>query len=94
MSASDTNKEAKWLLIGKVDDPTSAGYVEETMKSYNIPCVIRSESGFFGQAGLNLPQAYGSRLGQFEVFVPSEFDKEAVDVLNMIMGDNWDRPEN
>lgn len=83
--------EGDWKLLGKVNDATSAGYAKETLESYDVPCVLLSESGFFGQAGLNLPQAYGSRLGQFEIFVPENRMEEAVDIMNMIFGDNWDR---
>ena len=81
--------EDDWKSLGKVNDAMSAGFAKETLESYNIPCVIFSESGFFGQAGLNLPEAYGSRLGQFEIFVPEEFMEEAVDIMNMIFGDSW-----
>lgn len=81
----------EWKLLGKVNDATSAGYAKETLESYDIPCAVLSESGFFGQAGLNLPQAYGSRLGQFEIFVPEDLKEEAIDIMNMILGDKWDR---
>lgn len=83
--------EGEWKLLGKVNDATSAGYAKETLESYDIPCVLLSESGFFGQAGLNLPQAYGSRIGQFEIFVPENRIEEAVDIMDMIFGDKWDR---
>ncbi len=83
----------EWVMIGKVTDPTTAGYVSETLKSYNIPVVIISGSGFFGQAGLNLPSIYSKDLGHFKIHVMESDREEAVDILNMILGDNWEKAD-
>ncbi|MBN2226320.1 MAG: hypothetical protein JW763_03050 [candidate division Zixibacteria bacterium] len=85
--------KGEWILVAKVNDATSANFVKETLQSYNIPVVLFSESGFFGQAGLNLPQAYGKQLGQFQIHVPADFREETEDILTMILGDNWSRPD-
>lgn len=82
-----------WIMIGKVTDSTTAGYVEETLKSYDIPVVIFSESGFFGQAGLNLPSLYSKDLGQFRIHVLKNDREEAVEILSMILGDNWEKAD-
>lgn len=82
-----------WILLGKVNDPTTAEYAKETLKSYDIPVVLFSESGFFGQAGLNLPSFYKKNLGQFRLHVLEADKEEAVGVLNMILGDNWEKAD-
>jgi hypothetical protein len=84
-------REGGWVMVGLIGDVISAGYAKETLISYNIPTVVRSESGFFGQAGLNLPQAYGKQKGLFQIHVPAEMTEEAEDILNMILGDNWEK---
>ncbi len=79
-----------WVVIGCVKDKTSADYAIETLKSYDVPGILFSESGFFGQAGLNLPSPSGKNMGMFKIQVPSELAKDAVNVMNMILGDSWD----
>ncbi len=79
----------KWKLIGSITDNISSDYAKETLKSYNIPVVIISNSGFFGTAGLALSPFYGSDTGLFDVSVPEEFAEEAADILSMILSDSW-----
>ncbi len=80
-----------WCLAGKVKDPMSADYAQETLKSYDIPVVIISESGFFGRAGLNLPSLWGKTEGLFKIMVPSDMCEEAVDILDSLFGDGWEK---
>ena len=83
----------EWLLIGKITDKTSADYARETLESYNIPSVLFSESGFFGQAGLNLPSFSGKGLGKFQIHVPASMREEAEGVLDMILGESWEKTD-
>jgi hypothetical protein len=55
--------------------------------------VVISKSGFFGQAGLTLPGFYKSGMALFEVSVPSDQVAEAVDIMNMVLGDKWQRAD-
>ena len=79
-----------WVVIGHVKDKTSADYAKETLESYDIPVVLFSESGFFGQAGLNLPSPSGKHTGTFKMQVPADKIEDAVNTLNMILGDSWE----
>ena len=63
----------------------------KTFKSYNIPAVIISKSGFFGDIGLPLGTFYKPGVGLFEVSVPKEYVEETEDILNMILGEKWQR---
>jgi len=88
----DTEKY-DWVMIAKISNKTSADYAHETLKSYDIPSVIFSESGFFGEVGLNLPSVTGKGYGKFQVHVPVQFREEAEGVLDMILGEEWERTE-
>ncbi len=90
-TASDGLNKKGWIVIGHVKDQTSADYAKETLESYDIPVVVFSESGFFGQVGLNLPSPIGKHKGMFQIQVPSELDEDAINILNMIFGDGWEK---
>jgi hypothetical protein len=81
--------EAKWVFVGLIEDKMSADFAKETLKSYNIPAVIFSKSGFFGDAGLPLNPFYSHSSGQYEVSVPIDFVEEANDILLITLGDKW-----
>ena len=82
-----------WVIIGRVNTQTASDYARETLESYDIPAVIISESGFFGQVGLNLPSPTGKHKGMFQIHVPADCAEEAVGVLDMIFGDSWEKSE-
>jgi hypothetical protein len=87
------NDDSEWVMIARIFDKTSADYAKETLDSYGVPAIVLSESGFFGQIGLNLPSISGKGYGKFQVHVPIPFREEAEDILNMILGEDWERPE-
>jgi hypothetical protein len=92
----DNNEEidsGDWVAIAKIGDKTSADFAKETLESYKVPVVIVSESGFFGQVGLNLPSITGKGTGKFRVHVPAGYREEAENILRMILGDDWERAE-
>lgn len=86
-------KEDKWVLVAKILDKTSAEFARETLQSYDIPVAIISESGFFGDAGLNLPSMSGKGLGKYKVYVPGGLIEEAENILEMTLGNNWEKAE-
>ena len=81
--------ESEWVSIGAIEDKISADYAEETLKSYEIPVVIISNSGFFGAAGLNLNPFHSNTSGLFNVKVLKSDIEEAKEILKMILGDNF-----
>ena len=90
---SDSSSKEDWVIVGRIMDKTSADYAIESLESYQIPAVVFSESGFFGQAGLKLPSVTGKGLGQFQIKVPDSYIEEAVGILDMILGENWEKEE-
>ncbi|PKK84647.1 MAG: hypothetical protein CVT49_02160 [candidate division Zixibacteria bacterium HGW-Zixibacteria-1] len=89
----DEEDRGGYELIAYINEKTAADYARETLVSYDIPAVIISESGFFGQVGLNLPSVTGKGVGKFQVHVPSELREEAENILTMILGDGWEKAE-
>lgn len=91
----ETNEDTKtkWIFIGLIEDKMSADFAKETLYQYNIPVVIFSKSGFFGDAGLPLNPFYAYSSGQYEVSVPDDFVEEANDILMITLGDKWHRKE-
>jgi len=87
------DSETKWIFLGLIEDKMSADFAKETLKQYNIPVVIFSKSGFFGDAGLPLNPFYSYSSGQYEVSVPDDFVEEANDILSITLGDKWHRKE-
>jgi hypothetical protein len=84
-------EKATWVLVARITDKVSADFAVETLHSYHIPAVLFSESGFFGQVGLNLPSLSGKGIGKFQVHVPGQFRQEAYQILDMILGDKWEK---
>ncbi|MEW6051973.1 MAG: hypothetical protein AB1644_13045 [Candidatus Zixiibacteriota bacterium] len=93
MAEDNEEKEDNWVLIGSIEDKLSADFARETLTVYEIPAVIVSKSGFFGDIGLPLHSFYSGKTGRFEVSVLSSQVEEAVDVLNMALGEKWQRKE-
>lgn len=82
-----------WVLLGYIQDKMSADYAKEVLSSYEIPVVVISKSGYFGQAGLTLPSFYKTGSQLFEVSVPKDFVEEATGVMDMVLGDSWTKKE-
>ncbi|RKX25265.1 MAG: hypothetical protein DRP45_06350 [Candidatus Zixiibacteriota bacterium] len=86
--------ESNWVLVGSIGDQMSADFAKEVLGSYKIPAVVISKSGYFGQMGLTLTNIYKPGQGLFEVSVPENHVPEAVGILDMVLGDNWQREVN
>lgn len=80
-------------MAGSIDDKLSADYAREVLKSFEIPVVITSRSGFFGEIGLPMNPFYSSGSPMFEVSVPSEYKDEAIEFLVSAVGDRFHRKE-
>jgi hypothetical protein len=77
-------------MIGSIDDKLSADLARETLSSYNIPAVVISKSGFFGNSGLTLNPFYDhQRVATFTVSVPEQCAEEATDLLSVTIGSAW-----
>lgn len=85
--------DSGWILLGIVEDKVFADLARETLKSCDIPAVVISRSGFFGNVGLPLNPFYQPKTAAFEISVPVACRTEATEVLDMTLGDKWQRKE-
>lgn len=90
---AEEHRSGNWVTLGSIDDKFSADYARAVLTSYDIPSVVISRSGFFGQVGLTLNTFYKPGALLFEVSVPEEFVEEAAGVLDMALGEKWKRKE-
>ncbi|MBD3402953.1 hypothetical protein GF420_08650 [candidate division GN15 bacterium] len=91
----DEQHKDEWVLLGTIDDKLSADFARESLESYDIPAVVISKSGFFGNIGLPLNPFYNpNAVASFEVSVPSGYIEEACQILDMTVGKNWHRKDN
>lgn len=89
---SPNEKEPEWVVLGTIEDRPFADLARETLKSLDIPAVVVSRSGFFGNIGLPLNPIFGgSKPGVFEISVPLSYIEEAADLLDMTLGDKWQK---
>lgn len=88
-----SDDEAGWILVGIVEDKVFADLARETLKSCEIPAVVISRSGFFGNVGLPLNPFYKPKSAAFEISVPAVYREEATEVLDATLGDKWQRKE-
>jgi hypothetical protein len=54
---------------------------------------VFSQSGFFGDAGLSLYPFFKAKAPQFVIKVPTVYSEEAAELLDMIIGSNWQRKD-
>lgn len=90
---SESPDQSEWVVIGEVDDKLSADFARETLTAYEIPAIVVSRSGFFGQVGLTLTGFHSGRQALFEVTVPVGYREEAAEVLDMTLGEKWHRKD-
>ena len=85
--------ETDWIMLGVIKNKFSADLAKETLSSQGIPAVVFSKSGFFGDAGLPLYSFFKKGEALYEISVPVVYTEEAVEILDMTIGDNWHRKE-
>lgn len=90
----ETEERDNWIVLGEIDNKLAADFARETLTAYDIPAVVLSKSGFFGNVGLTLTPFHNARQsGAFEVSVPESFAEEASEILTMAVGEAWRRME-
>ncbi len=90
---TETRSEADWIVLGTVENKMYADLARETLISANVPAVVISKSGFFGNIGLPLVPFYKPQSSTFEIRVPREYLAEASEILDMTIGDKWQKED-
>lgn len=89
----DEERQTNWVVVGEIEDKLSADFGKEALASSDIPAVVISRSGFFGNVGLPLNPFYKAGSALFEISVPEELIEEASEILSMTLGEKWHRKE-
>ncbi len=78
-----------WVQLARVGSHEYAEMVAEALKSKDIPVVILSGAGYFGQLGQLGPSSSRPVGGAFSILVPKDYVVDADREGEMILGDDW-----
>ncbi len=80
-----------WAILGQAPDRMTADFIVETLRTYDIPAVVDSRSGFLGDTGLTaLSSVFSNPTGAYSVMVPVEKTEEALEIAKMVGGEHWE----
>lgn len=82
-------KYENWVELVHLTARMSAEMVLDVFRSKEIPVVVLSEAGFFGQTGQMGPSAFQPIAGFYSVLVPEEFVADADNEGAALLGDEW-----
>lgn len=90
-SGDDSGDHEEWIVLGQAPDRMTADFIIETLRSYDIPAVVDSKSGFLGDTGLTaLSSVFSSPTGAYAVMVPVSKAEEALGIAEMVGGERWE----
>ncbi len=75
-----------WVIVAETTSRTEADFAVNGLQSHDIPVVLDSAAGVFGNAGLALTSIYSGQTDSFKVKVPAEFEEEAIEIVKMFVG--------
>jgi hypothetical protein len=78
-----------WTQIARLTSAQYAEMIIEALHSKNIPAVIHSGGGHFGQTGQMGTSSFRAVGGAFSLMVPREFVIDADREAELILGDEW-----
>lgn len=88
-SEIDNQGYDNWVKIGRLSSQAYATMINDGLKSKNIPIVILSGAGHFGQTGQMGTSAFFPAGGSYIVLVPEEFKDDANHEAEIILGEEW-----
>jgi len=88
-TSSDIETYRDWVQIARLTSPQYAEMVVEALRTKNIPAVILSGTGHFGQTGQFGVSSFRSVGGGYSLMVPKEHVTETDNVGELILGDEW-----
>ena len=78
-----------WVELARLTSLQSAEMLLEVLRDKDIPSVVRSGAGYFGQTGQFGPSSYRPVGGAFTLLVPQDFVGDADREGTAILGDEW-----
>ena len=78
-----------WIQLARLTSFEYAEMVAEALRENDIPVIVHSGTGHFGQTGQMGVSAFRPVGGGLSLAVPREFVVEADQVAETILGDDW-----
>ena len=78
-----------WVELARFTSQPSADMLLETLQTQNIPSVILSSAGHFGQTGQMGTDSFRPVGGGFTLMVPEDFVREADQEAMGVLGDEY-----
>jgi hypothetical protein len=80
-----------WVQLARFTSPQYAEMLVEGLKAKNIPAVIISGTGHFGQTGQLGTSTFRPVGGAYSMIVPREFVEDADREAELMLGDEWEK---
>jgi hypothetical protein len=88
-SEYDESKYKNWVCIGRLHSNEYAELVKEALITKDIPAVVLSSTGHYGQIGGMLMASGFSKGSGFFLLVPADYVDDADQEAEAILGDEW-----
>lgn len=80
-----------WVQVARLTSQQYSDMLLEALRAKNIPAVIQSGAGYFGQTGQMGPSSFRPIGGGFSLMIPRQFLVDADREANLILGDEWEK---
>jgi len=92
-SESDPNNTLadydNWVCIGRLTSSIYANMINEVFREKEIPVVVLSGTGHFGQTGQMGASSFRPIDGAYSILVPEEYVEDADQEAEIILGEDW-----
>ena len=88
-AANDDPVYDDWIQLARLTSFEYAEMVAEALRGNDIPVIVHSGAGHFGQTGQMGVSAFRPIGGGLSLAVPREFVVEADQVAETVLGDDW-----
>lgn len=78
-----------WIKVAKFNSDLPAKLILETLRMNDVPAIILSDTGHFGQTGQMGPSSFNSIGGNYNLMVPRDKVTEADEIGQAILGEDW-----
>jgi len=87
----DEGQYRDWVPLARLTATPLAEMLLEGLRAKDIPAVLRSNAGYFGQIGSMGVSSYQSVGGTYVMLVPREYVNDAEREAEVILGDEWEK---
>jgi hypothetical protein len=84
-------KYKNWVPLARIQSTQMAEMILESLRVKDIPAVIHSGVGYFGQVGTQGLSSYAPVGGGYSIMVSKEYVADAVEEVKLILGDDWEK---